>query len=86
MEQLPEAERIISLSVIEQNSFLFIHCENYCQVVPTFVDGMPQTTKRDKNFHGIGTHSLQLLAERYDGICKFGIEGRIFYTDIVLPV
>lgn len=86
VEKLPEAERIISLNVVAQSSFLFIHCENYCLEAPMFVDGMPQTTKRDKNYHGIGTHSLQLLAERYDGVCNFGTTGRIFYTDIVLPI
>ncbi len=86
VENLPESQRIISLNVINRNRFLFIHCENYCAETPTFIDGMPQTTKQDKNFHGFGTHSQQVIAEKYEGVCSFGVRGNIFFSDIVLPI
>lgn len=86
VEELPEAYRIISLNVNCQNSFILIHCENYCAQIPVFIDGMPQTTKGDKNFHGFGTHSLRSIVEHYNGICTFGTKENIFYTDIVLPI
>ena len=85
VEKLPEPKRIISLSVTSQNSFVFIHCENYCDAVPTFVDGVPKTTKQDPDYHGYGTSSLQIMAEKYGGICSFGIKDQIFNTDIVIP-
>ncbi len=85
VENLPKQRRIISLNVFCRNDFLFIHCENYCETTPVFVDGLPQTTKQDKNFHGFGSHSLQMLAAKYNGKCTFSASNEIFYTDIVLP-
>lgn len=85
VEKLPKQRRIISLNVFCRNDFLFIHCENYCETTPVFVDGLPQTTKQDKNFHGFGSHSLQMLAAKYNGKCTFSASNKIFYTDIVLP-
>lgn len=85
VENLPPPCRIISLNVFSRNDFLFIHCENYCEITPVFVDGLPQTTKADKSYHGFGTHSLQMLAEKYHGQCTFRTSSNIFYTDIVLP-
>lgn len=85
VEQLQPQRRIISLNVFARNDFLFIHCENYCAQTPAFVEGIPQTTKEDKTYHGFGSHSLQMLAEKYNGQCTFSAENNIFYTDIVLP-
>lgn len=85
VEKLPFQRRIISLNVFARNDFLFIHCENYCENTPVFVDGLPQTTKVDKNYHGFGSYSLQMLAEKYNGQCTFSANNNIFYTDIVLP-
>ena len=86
VSQLEPQRRMISMNVMPKNGFLFIHCENYCDEKPEFVNGVPQTTKADKDYHGVGTQSLQMLAERYHGSCSFSSDQAIFKTDIVLPL
>ncbi len=86
VEALSEEKRIVSLTVTEKNNFVFIHCENYFAIQPEFADGVPKTTKRDKNYHGFGSQSIQMLAARYNGICTFKALDGVFYTDMVLPV
>lgn len=85
VEKLPIQRRIISLNIFLKNRFIFIHCENYFDAMPEFVEGVPQTTKENKNYHGYGSHSLRLMAEKYGGTCTFRMEGSVFHTDIVLP-
>ena len=85
-EGLPQEKRVISLNVMGRNSLVFIHSENYFQTEPQFVDGLPQTTKEDKTYHGFGSHSIHLLAAKYNGNCTFRTEAGIFYTDIVLSI
>lgn len=86
VELLPGEKRIISLTVEEKNNFIFIHCENYFAVQPEFMDGLPKTTKLDKAYHGFGSCSIQMIADRYDGGCTFKTDDGIFYTDVVLPI
>ena len=85
VETLPVEKRIISLHVFAQNGFVFIRCENYCGKAPQFQNGMPMTTKENKDYHGYGSHSLCLVAEKYKGLCTFNLKDDVFYTDIVLP-
>lgn len=86
--QLEEAEetRFISLSVKERNGFIYVHMDNRCKSAPEFVDGLPQTTKRDKFHHGFGTKSITNIAEKYGGDVHMKVEDERFNLDVLFPV
>ena len=44
-----------------------ISVENYCRAAPHMVNGLPQTTKNDKRFHGYGVRSMRMIVEKYGG-------------------
>lgn len=83
----PDAEkRIIFLSVSGKGGLLSIHLENYCAQAPVFENGLPVTTKEDRQNHGIGVRSIRYLAQKYGGNAVFGAEDNLFTLDIMIPI
>ncbi|MBR1813177.1 MAG: sensor histidine kinase [Lachnospiraceae bacterium] len=81
-----EEHRIINLSVAQEKDFVLIHEENFIQVRPEMVDGLPQTTKPDTANHGFGIRSMQMIAEKYNGHLMVQIDRNVFQMDILLPI
>ena len=78
-------KRMISLRSTPQGDLVYIQMLNYCSVAPEFKDGLPVTTKRDKNLHGYGTKSLRYIAEKYGGSVRMGLtEDGFFRLEILL--
>ena len=78
-----DERRFISLSVKEDRGFIYVHMDNYCSVVPEFVDGFPQTTKSDKLHHGFGTKSISNIVHKYSGELIMGVQDERFNLDIL---
>ena len=78
--------RIISLTVREQMGMVVIHLENNFEGSLTFFDGLPQTTKGDKNYHGFGMRSMQMIAEKYRGTAAVLNKDGIFNLNITIPI
>ena len=86
-EKIPEKEkRLIHLSVAEQKSFLRIRVENYCEEKIVFKNGIPQTTKKDKRFHGFGMKSIQSTVKKYGGSVTAGVRDNWFVLRILIPL
>lgn len=83
MKEPDEEKRIISISVSERNGGSYIHMENYCNEEVVFEDGLPLTTKRDKDYHGFGVRSIRYLVDKYKGTFLMRIEKERFITDIL---
>ena len=83
--EAPE-KRLIHVSVAEQKSFLRIRVENYCEEEIVFKDGMPQTTKKDKRFHGFGMKSIRSTVEKYGGSVTAGVRNHWFELRILIPM
>lgn len=64
-------ERLIHVSVCKKKKFVVIGIGNACRGNVTFKDGLPQSTKEDKRFHGFGTKSIQDIVRRYGGGVTF---------------
>lgn len=79
-------KRLIRLKASVVGSMLSVHVENCVDEAPAFVDGLPQTTKGDKRYHGFGVRSMQLIAEKYGGGLTASVEDGVFQLDIVVPV
>ena len=83
--QDPE-RRLIKMAVYAQNNLLLIRFENYIEEQPKFVDGLPRTTKQDRDFHGYGIKSIRQTAEKYGGNMTIHIENDWFIMRILIPL
>lgn len=79
-------KRFIHLSVRSANQFLLIHEENYFAGELVMRDGVPVTTKKDKNYHGYGMLSIRRIIEKYKGSFSITTEDHLFQIDIILPI
>ena len=87
VEKLDAPEkRLIHLYVAQQKNFLCIKIENYCEEKLTFRNGMPQTTKKDKRFHGFGMKSIQSTVKKYGGSVTSGMRDSWFELRILIPL
>lgn len=76
-------KRFINLNVSRQGRLLIVHVENYFDGKVVFKDGLPETTKGNKNYHGFGTKSIQSVAEKYHGNMIIRNENQLFTLDIL---
>ena len=77
--------RTISLNVSTSFNILSIHVENFFDTKLKFENGLP-ITNRDKNYHGYGMKSMDMIAKKYQGALQVSINNDKFSLDIVLPV
>lgn len=86
VSQMPDREeRIIGLNIFSWGNFLSVHVENRCMVDPEFKDGLPVTTKEDKEYHGYGVRSMKYLAEKYGGTLAVQCEDGVFELNALFP-
>ncbi len=79
-------KRIISLTICAVDDFLSIQINNYCEDNVVFADGLPVTTKRNKDYHGFGMKSMRHLAKKYGGSMATSIADNMFTLQILLPM
>lgn len=77
----------ISLNVREQSGCISIMSENYFEGELKISDnGLPQTTKRDTDYHGFGLKSVKAVAEKYGGSVSVVCEDDTFRINVLLPI
>lgn len=76
-------KRIISITVTVKDSLIFISAVNYFSGKLTFFEGLPQTTKEDRAYHGFGMRSINMIAKKYNGDCTVRASGDMFSLDIM---
>lgn len=79
-------KRIVSLTICAVGDFLSIQINNYCEDNVVFADGLPVTTKRNKDYHGFGMKSMRHLAKKYGGSMATSIADNMFTLQILLPM
>lgn len=85
--RLSEPEkRNISINVRENHNMIIIHLENYFDGTLNIEDGLPKTVKNDTDYHGFGMKSIQMIAEKYQGIVTFHAQDHIFNLDVIIPL
>ena len=83
----PDPEkRIITFHARAKGDMLYISMENYCSKPVKFKDGLPETIKNDKAFHGFGVKSIRHIAESYGGSVRFLNENDSFLVEILMPL
>ncbi len=81
-----ESGRSIGLNIKTANSFLIINVFNEFAGEIKLIDGLPQTTKRDKSQHGYGLKSVRYIADKYDGEMSISIKDNVFSLTIAFAV
>lgn len=78
VKELPKDQREISLAVRESMGMILIHEVNPFKGTLNFKDGLPQTTKGDSMYHGLGTKSIKGIVDSYSGDCEISIRITIY--------
>jgi sensor histidine kinase regulating citrate/malate metabolism len=78
--------RVINIVVKSKNDMLVIQEENYFNGNLNFKDGLPVTTKSDKNYHGFGMSSIRMITRKYEGELSISQNANIFHLNIVMPI
>ena len=78
-------KRLIRVAVYSQNRFIMIRVENYCEVRLAEEDSLPETTKKNKEYHGYGLKSIRTTAEKYGGSMTVRTEDDWFYLRVLIP-
>lgn len=84
VKEIEEKERrIINLMVKAKDNLILVQEENYFNGTRRFEDGLPVTTKEDKNSHGFGMRSLRMIVKKYGGELTTSVAGDIFHLNII---
>lgn len=78
-------KRVISLMIRREGDMDMIQIENFLAERPREEQGMPLTTKKDKENHGYGLKSVRYILKKYEGIMRISMENRMFSLTIALP-
>lgn len=79
-------KRLIAVSVWSRSDLLLIQFENYFEGTLAFEDGLPVTSKEDKDYHGFGIKSIRYTVEKYDGCMGIYPENSLFLLRISIPI
>lgn len=82
---LQEDKKIIGLSVKESGNFVSVNIHNFYDKEPEFEGNLPKTTKPDRELHGYGMKSVQMLCEKYGGEMTVSAKHGVFNVNIVFP-
>ena len=83
---LEEEKRFIRLNVKIIGENLLIHMENYFSGELIYDNGLPKTTKEDKDYHGFGLVSMKTIIENYHGDLFIKNKDNLFILDILIPI
>lgn len=78
--------RFISIRGREDKGMLMLHFENFHEGKLSFEDGLPETTKQDKRYHGFGMKSIRMITKKYQGYFNVKAQNGIFTLNILLPI
>jgi hypothetical protein len=86
VSKLPDPEqRVISLSVYTKANLVILQLENFYEGDLTLEEGLPQTSKGDRENHGYGLKSIRFTAEKYHGFLSLQTQDHIFMLRVTIP-
>lgn len=82
---IPEPERrVVSIKMTDTGDCLFFHVFNTCDGKAVLENGLPRTTKPDRENHGFGTKSVRSSVSRYGGELVISAEEGEFHASFFL--
>ena len=83
VQSLPKDHKFINVQVKRINDFPMISVSNFHMSKLSFNNGLPLTTKNDKNIHGYGMKSIRLICDKYNGDLLVEDKDNIFTVKII---
>ena len=81
-----EEKRVVGIIAKRKGMFVSLQFYNYCPQPPQFSGGLPVTTKADKQYHGFGTRSIRMIAQKYGGEMDISVENQVFNLRLLFPL
>lgn len=81
-----DTERYIAVRIRRNKGMAMIRVENPFSGALDFADGLPMTTKEDARYHGFGTRSIRMIAQKYHGYMSIATRDNIFRLTVILPL
>ncbi len=80
-------KKFIHVQVYPHENLISISVQNYYEgSISLDENGLPITTKEEKDYHGFGMKSIQFIAEKYQGDVSIVLKDSIFHLNIILPI
>ena len=76
-------KRVINLIVKSKGDIILVQSENFYNGELSFENGLPITTKTDKNYHGFGMQSIKMIVSKYCGTMTTSASNGIFHLNIL---
>ena len=83
VEKLEKNKRVISLKVRSVRNFVSINIHNYYSHNIVYENGLPVTTKNEKNYHGFGMKSIEYICYKYNGSLSINSDKNVFNVNII---
>ena len=85
--KIPDKEkRLIHINAHARKNFLIILFDNYYEGDMKLGNGLPETTKKDAQFHGYGLKSVLYTAQKYGGAVDVSANDHWFHLKILIPM
>lgn len=81
-----ESGRSVGVELKTVNSFLIINVFNPFSGSIKMVNGFPQTTKSDANYHGYGLKSIDYLVKKYGGEMTVNVKEQLFSLTMAFQI
>lgn len=79
-------KKLIHITVCQTKGFVRIKIENCYNRELGFENGLPQTTKADRNYHGYGLKSIKATVKKYSGSVTIEAKDGWFELRILIPL
>ncbi len=79
-------KKVIDVSLREHDGAILISISNYYSSKIEMENGLPKTSKSDKNYHGFGIRSINTVIKKYHGIMNISTKENVFRLNILLPL
>lgn len=78
-------KRIINLRAALRANCLVIRVDNPCPEPVTFSEGLPVTTKDNRDYHGYGMRSMRYITQKYGGTLTARYQDGLFILNLLFP-
>lgn len=79
-------KKVIDISLKEHDGMVLVSISNYYSREIEMENGLPKTSKEDKNYHGFGIRSINTVVKKYHGMMNISTKDNIFRLNILLPL
>ena len=80
-------KRYIGFTVYSNNDLISINVNNFFEGhIKLNKEGLPITTKENKDYHGFGMKSIKMIVDKYNGDVSIVIKDDIFNLNIFIPI